>query len=109
MLADASLPKEDGRPATGRPFVIVCARPRNAVISDRVTRNECNFSFAVTPPVMKPAKAPIRTEAMIATTIGSPLFMIIAPDTEQRATREPTLRSMLPLMMIIVIPIATID
>lgn len=40
------------------------------------------------------------TEAITAAIIGSPLFIIIAPDTEQSATREPTLKSIFPLMMI---------
>ena len=72
-------------------------------------------SFMQTKPVfslllsINPTSAPIMTEAITAAIIGSPLFMIIAPDTEQSATREPTLKSIFPLMMIIVMPIATMD
>ena len=40
MLADAIFPNVSGRPATGRPFVNVCARPLIAVIRARVTRKE---------------------------------------------------------------------
>ena len=60
---------------------------------------------AMSPPLAAPMSAPVPMTAAAAIQELWPAVSILAPTTELKATAAPTLRSMPPLTMIIVMPI----
>ena len=63
-------------------------------------------SPAINPPLAAPMSAPVPTTAAAATQELCPAVSSLAPTTELKATAAPTLRSMPPLTMIMVMPTA---
>ncbi len=72
-----------------------------------VVINDCNRSLVETTPLMSPAAVPIaRTVSNVSGTPKSYCIIVTADATAQRASTAPTERSIPPVMMTSVIPIA---
>ena len=82
------------------------ATPRATPIMPSVTMNGIIRKPAIISPLIKPTRAPTPMVNPIAIAGEWPFKSEVAPTTLARATTEPTLKSIPPLTMIIVMPSA---
>src|SRR5713101_1970370 len=87
---------------------IPLATPRATPSIPRVAINGTTRSRVIARPLLRPTTPPTKMPAPIATVVDSPALMPSAAITPVRAIDEPTERSIPPLIIIIVIPIAPI-
>src|SRR6185312_9621293 len=82
------------------------AVPRATPIIPRVTMKGIMLKPAMITPLTNPTAAPTPRVSAMATAAECPFTSVVAPTTLARATTEPTLKSIPPLTMIMVIPSA---
>src|SRR6266446_5047188 len=87
---------------------IPLATPRATPSIPRVAINGTTRSRVIARPLLRPTTPPTKMPAPIATVVDSPALMPSAAITPVRAIDEPTERSIPPLIIIFVIPIAPI-
>jgi hypothetical protein len=98
--------KLSGRPIMGHPFVIADASPLAAVRVPKVIINGGTLSLVTNKPCVSPIREEISKTIIIEKATLKPPFIKRATSTPIRATREPTERSIPPVIITKVSPTA---